>query len=153
MNLNEVIVPEKCIFFHLQVHKQGCIFISSVRNTLPSEILTVFHINKSYIRTEVHLMADIKEKVVLAYSGGLDTTAIIPWLKETYGYDVIACCVNVGQESELTNLDERAAASGASSSMSSTVSMNSQMNTLPPAFRHTLYMKTNISSALRWRAR
>ena len=114
MNLNEVIVPEKCIFFHLQVHKQGCIFISSVRNTLPSEILTVFHINKSYIRTEVHLMADIKEKVVLAYSGGLDTTAIIPWLKETYGYDVIACCVNVGQESELTNLDERAAASGAS---------------------------------------
>ena len=59
-------------------------------------------------------MADIKEKVVLAYSGGLDTTAIIPWLKETYGYDVIACCVNVGQESELTNLDERAAASGAS---------------------------------------
>jgi argininosuccinate synthase len=114
MNLNEVIVPEKCIFFHLQVHKQGCIFISSIRNTLPSEILTVFHINKSYIRTEVHLMADIKEKVVLAYSGGLDTTAIIPWLKETYGYDVIACCVNVGQESELTNLDERAAASGAS---------------------------------------
>ena len=36
------------------------------------------------------------DKVVLAYSGGLDTTAIIPWLKETYGYDVICCCVNVG---------------------------------------------------------
>ena len=32
-----------------------------------------------------------KEKVVLAYSGGLDTTAIIPWLKETYDYDVICC--------------------------------------------------------------
>ena len=36
------------------------------------------------------------EKVVLAYSGGLDTTAVIPWLKETYGYDVVCCCVSVG---------------------------------------------------------
>lgn len=55
-----------------------------------------------------------KEKVVLAYSGGLDTTAIIPWLKETYDYEVIAVCVNVGQESELKDLDKRAASSGAS---------------------------------------
>ncbi len=54
-----------------------------------------------------------KEKVVLAYSGGLDTTAIIPWLKETYGYDVVCCCVDVGQESELVGLDERARYSGA----------------------------------------
>ena len=37
-----------------------------------------------------------KEKVVLAYSGGLDTTAIIPWLKETFGYDVICCCIDCG---------------------------------------------------------
>lgn len=55
-----------------------------------------------------------KEKVVLAYSGGLDTTAIIPWLKETYDYEVIAVCVNVGQESELKDLEKRAASSGAS---------------------------------------
>ncbi len=55
----------------------------------------------------------MKEKVVLAYSGGLDTTAIIPWLKETYDYDVICCCVDVGQESELEGLDERAKYSGA----------------------------------------
>ena len=34
----------------------------------------------------------MKEKVVLAYSGGLDTTAIIPWLKETFDYEVICCC-------------------------------------------------------------
>ncbi len=54
-----------------------------------------------------------KEKVVLAYSGGLDTTAIIPWLKETYNYDVVCCCVDVGQESELEGLDERAKYSGA----------------------------------------
>ena len=56
----------------------------------------------------------MKEKVVLAYSGGLDTTAIIPWLKETYDYDVICCCVNCGQGEELDGLDERAKLSGAS---------------------------------------
>ena len=55
-----------------------------------------------------------KDKVVLAYSGGLDTTAIIPWLKETYDYDVIGACIDVGQESELEGLDERAKYSGAS---------------------------------------
>lgn len=55
-----------------------------------------------------------KEKVVLAYSGGLDTTTIIPWLKEHYDYDVICCCVNVGQGEELDGLEERALYSGAS---------------------------------------
>ena len=55
-----------------------------------------------------------KDKVVLAYSGGLDTTAIIPWLKETYDYDDICACIDVGQESELEGLDERAKYSGAS---------------------------------------
>ena len=42
----------------------------------------------------------MKEKVVLAYSGGLDTTVIIPWLKENYNYDVIAACIDVGQGME-----------------------------------------------------
>ncbi|OUQ51081.1 argininosuccinate synthase [Lachnoclostridium sp. An118] len=56
----------------------------------------------------------MKEKVVLAYSGGLDTTAVIPWLKETFGYDVICCCVNCGQGEELDGLEERAKMSGAS---------------------------------------
>ena len=55
-----------------------------------------------------------KEKVVLAYSGGLDTTAIIPWLIETYNYEVICCCVDCGQGEELEGLDERARYSGAS---------------------------------------
>ena len=54
------------------------------------------------------------EKVVLAYSGGLDTTAIIPWLKETYGYEVVCCCIDCGQGEELDGLDERAKLSGAS---------------------------------------
>ena len=55
-----------------------------------------------------------KEKVVLAYSGGLDTTAVIPWLKETFDYEVICCCVDCGQGKELDGLDERAMLSGAS---------------------------------------
>lgn len=56
----------------------------------------------------------MKEKVVLAYSGGLDTTAIIPWLKETFDYEVICCCIDCGQGNELDGLDERAKLSGAS---------------------------------------
>ncbi|HIR93735.1 MAG TPA: argininosuccinate synthase [Candidatus Egerieimonas intestinavium] len=56
----------------------------------------------------------MKEKVILAYSGGLDTTAIIPWLKETFDYEVICCCIDCGQGSELDGLDERAKMSGAS---------------------------------------
>ena len=57
----------------------------------------------------------MKEKVILAYSGGLDTTAIIPWLKENYDYDVICCCIDCGQEEELDGLSERAISCGASS--------------------------------------
>ncbi|MEG1441405.1 MAG: argininosuccinate synthase, partial [Oscillospiraceae bacterium] len=55
-----------------------------------------------------------KEKVILAYSGGLDTSIIIPWLKENYDYDVIAVCGDVGQGKETDGLDERAKAAGAS---------------------------------------
>ena len=56
----------------------------------------------------------MKEKVILAYSGGLDTTAIIPWLKENYDYEVVCCCIDVGQGNELDGLEERAKLSGAS---------------------------------------
>ena len=55
----------------------------------------------------------MKDKVVLAYSGGLDTTAIIPWLKENYDYDVICVCADVGQGNEIDGLEERAKLSGA----------------------------------------
>jgi argininosuccinate synthase len=55
----------------------------------------------------------MKEKVILAYSGGLDTTAIIPWLKENYDYEVICCCIDCGQADELDGLEERAKYSGA----------------------------------------
>ena len=56
----------------------------------------------------------MKEKVVLAYSGGLDTTTLIPWLKETFDYEVICCCIDCGQGEELDGLDERAKLAGAS---------------------------------------
>ncbi len=68
-------------------------------------------INKTRNERKLHHM---KEKVILAYSGGLDTTAIIPWLKENYDYDVICCCIDCGQGEELDGLEERAKLSGAS---------------------------------------
>lgn len=55
------------------------------------------------------------KKVVLAYSGGLDTSVIVPWLRENYGCEVICFCADIGQgESELEGLEEKAIASGAS---------------------------------------
>ena len=56
----------------------------------------------------------MKEKIVLAYSGGLDTSVIIPWLKENYDAEVIAVCGNVGQGKETEGLEERALKTGAS---------------------------------------
>jgi len=53
------------------------------------------------------------QKVVLAYSGGLDTSVILPWLKETYGYDVIAFAADLGQGDELAGIKRKALASGA----------------------------------------
>ncbi|MCF2857370.1 argininosuccinate synthase [Pseudoalteromonas sp. SMS1] len=59
-------------------------------------------------------MKEVK-KVVLAYSGGLDTSAIVPWLKENYGCEVVAFVADVGQgEEELVGVEEKALASGAS---------------------------------------
>jgi len=55
----------------------------------------------------------MRKKVVLAYSGGLDTTVIIPWLKENYDYDVIAVCIDVGQGKETDGLEQKAISTGA----------------------------------------
>ncbi|GAB4422656.1 MAG: argininosuccinate synthase [Anaerolineae bacterium] len=54
------------------------------------------------------------KKVVLAYSGGLDTSVIVPWLRNNYGCEVICMCANLGQEEELDGLEAKALASGAS---------------------------------------
>src|SRR5438067_2189415 len=52
-------------------------------------------------------------KIVLAYSGGLDTSVILRWLKENHDADIIAFCADIGQEEELTGLEEKALRSGA----------------------------------------
>jgi len=54
-----------------------------------------------------------KKKIVLAYSGGLDTSVLLSWIKETYDADVIAFCANIGQDDELDGLDEKANKTGA----------------------------------------
>ncbi|MTI69516.1 MAG: argininosuccinate synthase [Firmicutes bacterium] len=56
----------------------------------------------------------MKPKVILAYSGGLDTSIIIPWVKEKFDFDIIAACINVGQDDELDKVEEKAIKSGAS---------------------------------------
>jgi len=55
----------------------------------------------------------MKEKVVLAYSGGLDTSIIIAWLKENYDMDVVAACINIGQEDDMKAIEKKALKSGA----------------------------------------
>jgi len=62
---------------------------------------------------EIKMEKIIKEKVVLAYSGGLDTSIIIAWLKENYDMDVIAACINVGQEDDMVAIEKKALKSGA----------------------------------------
>lgn len=54
----------------------------------------------------------MKDKVVLAYSGGLDTSITIPWLKENYDLDVVAVCVNVGQDDDMVAVEKKAISSG-----------------------------------------
>ena len=68
----------------------------------------------SYFESDREDDLKMKEKVILAYSGGLDTTAIIPWLKENFDYEVICVCIDCGQEEELDGLEERAKFCGAS---------------------------------------
>ena len=73
------------------------------------------HDNEKAIQREVIFMAKQIKKVVLAYSGGLDTSIIIPWLKENYdGCEVIAVSGDVGQGTELDGLEEKAKKTGAS---------------------------------------
>src|SRR5688572_33278010 len=59
---------------------------------------------------EVHSMM----KIVLAYSGGLDTSVLLSWIKEKYKAEMIAFCADIGQEEELKGLDKKAMATGAS---------------------------------------
>lgn len=59
-------------------------------------------------------MSKINKKIVLAYSGGLDTSIIIPWLKENYEAEIIAACIDVGQDEDMDKIKSKAIKSGAS---------------------------------------
>jgi argininosuccinate synthase len=67
-------------------------------------------LNYSYYMHKIPVM---KKKIVLAYSGGLDTTVIVPWLKENYDCEVVAVCGDVGQEADWAAMEKRALSSGA----------------------------------------
>lgn len=95
----------------------------------------------------------MKDKVVLAYSGGLDTTAIIPWLKETYDYDVICCCINCGQGEELDGLDERAKLSGASKLYIEDICDEFSEDYIVPCVQVAQFMSTNTSLEQQWQDR
>lgn len=91
-----------------------------------------------------------EREVVLAYSGGLDTTAIIPWLKETFDYDVICVCADCGQEEELDGLEERALSCGAAKLYIEDVTDESAIIMLFLVYRLMQYMKTSIYLELLW---
>ncbi|MBP6017117.1 MAG: argininosuccinate synthase [Candidatus Promineofilum sp.] len=82
---------------------------SSDRHPMPATV-------RNYPSTGVKSMSKpVVEKVVLAYSGGLDTSVIVPWLRENYGCEVICFCANIGQgDHEFVGLEEKGLASGAS---------------------------------------
>ena len=92
-------------------------------------------------------MAKEIKKVVLAYSGGLDTSIIIPWLKENYNNcEVIAVSGNVGQGTELDGLEEKAIKTGASKLY--ILQKSSSRIMYIQQYRLALFMKTSTSSAL-----
>jgi argininosuccinate synthase len=75
----------------------------------------IAYINNCGVKEMLQEKFEIK-KVVVAYSGGLDTSVILSWIKENYNCEVIACCVDVGQGKELKGLNEKAKKTGASKS-------------------------------------
>ena len=77
----------------------------------------------------------MKKKIVLAYSGGLDTTVIIPWLKENYDCAIVAVCVDVGQEADWDRITQRALDTGALSCFVADVKQEYVENYVWPALK------------------
>lgn len=94
-----------------------------------------------------------KEKVVLAYSGGLDTSIIIPWLKENYDYEVIAVCGDVGQGKETEGLEEKRSKPGQASSTSKICRRNMYVILSGRRSRPGLCTRASICSVPRTRVR
>src|SRR2546422_8672531 len=93
------------------------------------------------------------KKVVLAYSGGLDTSVIIPWLKETYGCVVIAVIADVGQPEDFDAIRHKALASGADIATVVDVKTELRQITSLPRCEPTPCTKGSISWARRWPGR
>ena len=112
-------IYKNCCILTLVETRQGLRFTALSYNHTKAQESLPFIISNIHVSAKCRTLNFqeeyiMKEKVVLAYSGGLDTTALIPWLKETFDYEVVCCCVNCGQGNELDGLDERAKLSGAS---------------------------------------
>lgn len=98
-------------------------------------------------------MKEIK-KVVLAYSGGLDTSIIIPWLKENYNNcEVVAVSADVGQGTELDGLEEKALKTGASKLYIEDLKKSSSRTTSSRHLKPAPYTSATICSAPRLHAR
>ena len=94
------------------------------------------------------------EKVVLAYSGGLDTSIIIPWLKENYAYDVIAMVGDVGQGDDIEAVVEKAYKTGRQQGRRRGHARGiSHRITCSPHCGQARCTNTSICWALRWRVR
>ena len=89
----------------------------------------------------------IIRKVVLAYSGGLDTSIILKWLIEEYGCEVIAFSADLGQGEELDFVPEKARNTGARSAMSKTCARSSSVTSSSPYFEPTPSTRDDIFSA------
>ena len=74
-------------------------------------------------------------KIVLAYSGGLDTSVLLVWLKEKYNAEIIAYCADVGQAEELDGLEEKALATGASKCIIGDLKADFAANYIFPMFQ------------------
>ena len=98
-------------------------------------------------------MGDKVKKVVLAYSGGLDTSVIVPWLKENHDCEVITFTANLGQgDEELVGLEEKAIPAEPARSTSKTYARNSSPNTHSPQCRQAQSMSDCTCWAPRSRA-
>ncbi len=94
------------------------------------------------------------KKVVLAYSGGLDTSIIIPWLKENYGCEVIAMIGDVGQQEDLQAAYKKALATGAASASIEDLREEFVRDYIWPTLRAgAVYEHTSYLPQLQWRAR
>ena len=93
------------------------------------------------------------KKVVLAYSGGLDTSVILKWLQVNYGCEVITMTADVGQEDDLNGVDEKALRTGATKAYIETCAKSSPRTSSSPCSAPALCMKAATCSAPPWPAR